>query len=152
MIKKKKKLVVEPFDDIRIIGICTRIEDYKLAWFINKILEVNLIKYEDIINEDEQPFSFYLHDGGENRNTFNLVALSNSTSKWVNFSPATDYLLVIRNFITDENLQDIVTKIKTIPDVFFSYLIDLDKNNKIDTILEDIEMHEMYLSRQAEKS
>ena len=36
-----------------------------------------------------------------------------------------------------------VEKIKAIPNVHFAYSIDLGKNSKIDTILEDIELHEM---------
>ena len=143
MVKKKRKIVVEPFDDIKIIGICTHLEDYKLAWNINKLLNINLVKYSDIINEDGLEFSFYLYDGGENCNTFNLVEIVNSEGRWVNFSPATDYLIVIRNFINDENLAKILEKIKHIEGVLFAYLIDLDINSKIDTLLEDIEMHEI---------
>ena len=143
MAKKKQKLVVEPFDDIKIMGICTHLEDYKLAWHINKLLNINLVKYSDIVNEEGLEFSFYLYDGGENCNTFNLVEISNAEGRWVSFSPATDYLVVIRNFINNENLMDILDKIKHIEGVQFAYLIDLETNTKIDTLLEDIEMHEM---------
>ena len=143
MVKKKKKIVVEPFDDIKIIGICTHLEDYKLAWNINKLLNINLVKYSDIVNEDGLEFSFYLYDGGENCNTYNLVEIANADGRWVSFSPATDYLIVIRNFINDENLAKILLKIKNIEGVQFAYLIDLEMNNKIDTLLEDIEMHEI---------
>ncbi|MCQ2308009.1 MAG: IPExxxVDY family protein [Bacteroidales bacterium] len=148
MVRKKNKIVVEPFDDIRIIGVCSHLEDYQLAWHLNKMLEINLVKYKDITNEDAQPFSFYLYNGGENSNAYNLVALSNGEAKWAKFSPATDYLVVIRNFISDENLQNIIAKIKAIPNVVFLYLIDLEKNKSIDAILEDIEMHEISLSKQ----
>ena len=143
MAKKKQKIVVEPFDDIKIIGICTHLEDYKLAWHINKLLNINLVKYSDIINEDEIGFSFYLYDGGENCNTFNLVEIANADGRWVRFNPPTDYLIVIRNFINDENLMKILDKIKHIESVQFAYLIDVETNNKIDALLEDIEMHEM---------
>ena len=143
MVKRKKKIVVEPFDDIKIIGICTHLEDFKLAWHINKLLNINLVKYSDIVNEDGFEFSFYLYDGGENCNTYNLVEISNSEGRWVNFSPATDYLIVIRNFINDENLAKLLEKIKHIEGVQFSYLVDLEINSKIDALLEDIEMHEI---------
>ena len=143
MVKKKRKLVVEPFDDIKIIGICTHLEDYKLAWNLNKLLKINLVKYSDIVNEDGNEFSFYLFDGGENCNTYNLVEIANAEARWVSFSPATDYLIVIRNFINDENLMKTLDKIKHIEGVQFAYLIDLGMNSKIDTLLEDIEMHEM---------
>lgn len=143
MVKRKKKLVVEPFDDIKIIGICTHLEDYKLAWHINKLLNINLIKYQDIVNEDGFEFSFYLYDGGENCNTYNLVEIANAEAKWVNFSPTTDYLIVIRNFIHEENLAKLLDKIKHIEGVALAYLVDLDMNSKIDALLEDIEMHEI---------
>ena len=141
--KKKTKFVVEPFDDIRIIGINTGMLDYQLAWNINKAAKLNLVKYKDLSSEDGDLFSFYLYDAGENANTFNLVALSNEESKWVSFSPQTDFLLIIRNFIKDSDYQSLLTKIKSIPKVIYAYSIDLGKNSKIDTILEDIEMHEM---------
>ena len=143
MVKKKRKIVVEPFDDIKIIGICTHLEDYKLAWHINKLLNINLVKYSDIINEDGFEFSFYLYDGGENCNTYNLVEIANAEGRWVKFNPATDYLIVIRNFINDENLMEHLEKIKKIDGVQLAYLIDLEMNTKIDALLEDIEMHEI---------
>ena len=141
--KKKTKFVVEPFDDIRIIGINTGMVDYQLAWNINKAAKLNLVKYKDICSEDENFFSFYLYDAGENSNTFNLVALSNEEGRWVSFSPQTDYLLIIRNYIKDSDFQALLSKIKSIPNVLYAYSVDLAKNAKIDTILEDIEMHEM---------
>lgn len=143
MMKKKTKFVVEPFDDIRIIGINTGMFDYQLAWNINKSLKLNLAKYKDISSDDENFFSFYLYDAGENSNTFNLVALSNEDTRWVSFSPQTDYLLIVRNYIKESDFQSILTKIKMIPKVIYAYVVDLGKNAKIDTILEDIELHEM---------
>lgn len=141
--KKKTKFVVEPFDDIRIIGINTGMYDYQLAWNINKAIKTNLAKYKNISSDGENFFSFYLYDAGENSNTFNLVALSNENTKWVSFSPQTDYLLIIRNYIKDSDFQSILNKIKSIPKVAHAYVVDLCKNSKIDTILEDIELHEM---------
>lgn len=141
--KKKTKFVVEPFDDIRIIGINTGMFDYQLAWNINKTVKINLVKYKDISSDDENFFSFYLYDAGENSNTFNLVSLSNENTKWVSFSPQTDYLLIIRNYIKESDFQAFLTKIKSIPRVIHAYVVDLGKNSKIDAILEDIELHEM---------
>ena len=143
MAKKKQKIIVEPFDDIKIIGICTHLEDYKLAWHINKLLKINLVKYSDIVNEEGIEFSFYLYDGDENCNTFNLVEIANADGRWVKFNPPTDYLIVIRNFINDENLNELLDNIKHVEGVQLAYLVDLEMNTKIDTLLEDIEMHEM---------
>ena len=113
--KKKTKFVIEPFDDIKIIGINTTMYDYQLAWNINKITKINLVKYKDISSEDDNLFSFYLYDAGENSNTFNLVALSNQETKWVSFSPQTDYLLIIRNYLKESDFLSLLQKIKSIP-------------------------------------
>lgn len=145
MVRRKNKIVVEPFDDIRIIGINSHLEDYKLAWHINNVLKINLIKYSDIINEDGQPFSFYLYDGGENSNAFNLVGLVNEEAKWIKLPLPTDYLIVIRNFITEDSYQAITSKIKQIPGVILVYNVDVEKTRKIDNLLEDIEIHEIEL-------
>ena len=59
--KKKTKFVVEPFDDIRIIGITTGMHDYQLAWNINKASKLNLVKYKDLCSEEGDLFSFYLY-------------------------------------------------------------------------------------------
>ena len=145
MAKKKQKIVVEPFDDIKIVGISTNLIDYKLAWHINKLLNINLVKYDNIINEDGMEFSYYLYDGGENCNTYNLVEIANNEGKWVSFFPPTEYLLIIRNFISDDKLESVLGMIKSVDGVNHAYLIDLEMNSKIDTILEDIEMHEIEL-------
>lgn len=139
---KKNKLVVEPFDDIIIIGIVTGLVDYQLAWNLNKVLKIDLAKYKDISSNGKDFFSFYLYDAGENSNVFNLVALSNKEKRWVSFSPQTDYLLIIRNYINDEKLQQYFSKIKSIPKVQHAYIIDLDFNTKIDSILAEVESHE----------
>lgn len=142
MAKKKTKLCIEPFDDIRIIGINTGMPDYKLAWNLNKELNINLVKYKDISPNKVDSFSFYFYDAGENSNAYNLVALSNKDKKWVFFVPQTDFLFIIRNYIGETDFQQLLNKVKIIPDIHHSYIIDLEKNKKIDVILESIEFHE----------
>lgn len=143
MVRRKKKIVVEPFDDIKIIGVCSSLEDYKLAWHINKSLNINLVKFSDIINEEGKEYSFYLYVGGENCNTFNLVNIVGSQGRWMNLPLAANYLIVIRNFIIEENLAVILDKIEHIEGVQATYLINSSKNSKINVLLEDIEIHEL---------
>lgn len=139
---KKNKLIVAPFDDIIIIGIVTGMADYQLAWNLNKSLRIDLAKYKDITSNGKDFFSFYLYNAGENDNVFNLVALSNKERKWVTFSPQTDYLFIIRNYINEEKLQQLLTMIKSVPRIQHAYIIDLEYNTKIDSILADVEDHE----------
>lgn len=151
MAKKKNKLVIEPFDDIRIIGISTAMLDYQLAWNINKLLKIDLVKYKSISPNNEDFFSFYFYDSGENSNAYNLVALSYGGREWVSFKPKTDYLFIVRNYINDNDFQQYLNKIKSILKVNHAYVIDLELNNKIDIILEDIEFHEMRIMDEINK-
>jgi hypothetical protein len=148
MVKRKNKLVIEPFDDIKIIGINTSMPDYQLAHFLNKNLKIDLVKYKSITKNGENFYSFYRYDAGENSNTFNLVGLISGNKEWVSFKPKTEFLLIIRNYIKESTYQLFLTKIKSIPQVFHAYNIDLDYNKKIDIILEDIEFHEMEIANE----
>ena len=112
MVKRKNKLIVEPFDDIRVIGINTSMMDYQLAWNLNKVLKIDLAKYKSVTFNEEDFFSYYLYDAGENANTFNLVSLVSTEGKeWVSFKPKTDYLFIIRNYIKDTDLLHIIAVI-----------------------------------------
>ena len=154
MVKKKNKLVVLPFDDLWIIGINTVVEDYKLAWSLNRNLGFDFVKYENICpNDDTEQFSFYLYSLGGNSNylsnindnakCFTLVALTSYNGKeWVAFKPKTDYLLILRNVSDESYFQSILSKVKLIPQIQYAYAVDLALNSKIDLILEDIEFHE----------
>lgn len=45
---KKAKLHVEPTFDFELLGIVSPIRDYRMAWLINKELELNLVKADDL--------------------------------------------------------------------------------------------------------
>ena len=45
---KKSKLHVEPTFDFELLGIVSPIRDYRMAWLVNKELELNLVKADDL--------------------------------------------------------------------------------------------------------
>ncbi len=45
---KKTKLFVEPDFDFELLGLVSPVKDYKMAWLINRELDLNLVKSEDI--------------------------------------------------------------------------------------------------------
>lgn len=45
---KKTKLFVEPIFDFELLGLVSPVKDYKMAWLINRELDLNLIKSDDI--------------------------------------------------------------------------------------------------------
>lgn len=140
----KVRLDMNPFDDIIVVGINTAVMDYRLASFLNKTLHFEFAKCDNLIDEDGDEYSFYLYTKGENSNTFDLVSImSNEGKEWVSFKPKTDYFLIIRGFMREDNFTQILNKIKSIPEVFHAYLVDTSSNKKIYHFLEDIENHEI---------
>jgi len=139
---KKNKLVIAPFDDIHIIGINSPLADYKLAYFFNESLRFSFIRLKEVLLDDVLPYAFFYYNAGENRNTYNLVSLKHKDHRCVKLNPHIDYLLIIRNPITPERLDQVIKNIRGIQDVVHAYAMDLSRTPAIDVLLERIEMHE----------
>lgn len=157
------KLDLGEFDEIdyHLIAIHTSLEDYRLAYFINQNLPINLSKSKDEIQinikEGETNFSRFYYYDSENAISWNLIQNKNEVSQQKKdadqnlFSDLTqgiatkvyllpefkkaDFFLKIEN--TDNTIE--VSKIKTILNTIDSistvYTVDIDqirsKNNLI---------------------
>ena len=139
---RKNKLTVAPFDDIHLIGINSTLVDYKLAYHFNNTLKFNFIRLEEALLDTELPYAFFYYNAGENNNAYNLVAIRNKEHVCVKLNPQIDYLLVVRNHITEGKLSQLVKNIRSLTGVTYAYLMDLSKTPALELILERIEMHE----------
>jgi hypothetical protein len=45
---KKTKLLVEPDFDFELLGLVSPVKDYKMAWLINRDLNLDLVRSEDV--------------------------------------------------------------------------------------------------------
>ena len=45
---KKAKLQIEHTYDFELLGLVSPVKDYKMAWLINRDLDLNLVKFEDL--------------------------------------------------------------------------------------------------------
>jgi len=64
---KKISFVYDLTDEYRTVGICSHLKDYKLCWNLNKVLNYNLIRFDDFVPEgkkttDERYTFFYFYD------------------------------------------------------------------------------------------
>lgn len=68
---KKSKLVIDYEFDFSLWGIITSARGYKLAWDINRLLGIRLVKQPDLVvgfrNNEEKGFSFYAYQTTLNR-------------------------------------------------------------------------------------
>lgn len=46
---KKSKLVFEPSFDFELLGLVSPVKDYKMAWLINKVMDLNLVRDNDFL-------------------------------------------------------------------------------------------------------
>jgi hypothetical protein len=60
---KKTKLVIDYEFDFDLLGLISSAKGYKLAWDINQVLGIQLVKQPDLVvgfkNNEEKSFSFY---------------------------------------------------------------------------------------------
>jgi hypothetical protein len=156
------KLDLDEFDEIdyHLIAIHTTLEDYRLAYFINQHLPINLSKSKEEIlisvKQGETQFSRFYFDDEDNFITWNLIQNKNEVigQKEITnqdlFSNSSlevatkvfllpelkkvDYFLKIES---DDDLEivDIVKKLKTIKSLSTVYVVETEtiksKNNLI---------------------
>jgi hypothetical protein len=150
------KLDLGEFDEIdyHLIAIHTSLEDYRLAYFINQKLPINLGKNKNEIQinikEGETKFSrFYYHDikkgiswnliqnkneviqiknNKRQINLFSNISMEVSTKVYLlpEFKKA-DYFLKIENLADDLNVTSIQTILNTIDSISTAYTVETNK-------------------------
>ena len=157
------KLQIDDFDEIEynLIAIHTSLEDFRLAYFINKMLPINLSKSKNEvqinIKEGETHFSKFSFDDQENDIYWNLIQNKNEVTREKKdnnlnlFANTTlniatkvyllpefkkvDYFLKIDNAEENIDLEKITSLLNTIERISTVYLIYINiiknKNNLI---------------------
>lgn len=149
------RLDLDEFDqiDYYLMAIHTSLEDYRLAYFINKILPINLSKSKNEIHaqtkEGQTNFSRFYYYDTDKALSWNLIQNKNeiisvSTNDFQNlFSNETsevsttihllpefkkvDFFLKIDNSEEAINFSEIQCKLKTIESIVAVYAIDTNK-------------------------
>lgn len=146
------KLLVNDFDDETyiLIAVHCRLEDYRLAYFINQYLTINLSrKPQDLdLNYTASSYSVYEWNNKSDYMTWNLIAntckkeeeslyssgalfsTSDKVIKTYNLITElkqVDYFIKISGEIQNINQKLILGKLQAIPQIITSYTVDLTK-------------------------
>mgnify|MGYP000959654648 CR=1 FL=1 len=149
------KLDLGEFDEIDydLIAIHTSLEDYRLAFFINQKLPINLSKSENEIQinikEGETKFSRFSYQDIEKTISWNLIQNRNEVIQQkneksqnlfsnINMEVSTkvyllpefkkvDYFLKIENMEDDGNVIEIQALLNTIENVSMAYFVETNK-------------------------
>ena len=133
---KKNRLDFDlEYDDFELIGIVSSVKEYKLAWIINKALNVKLVKEQDII------FSF-LNDAKINISSFiykmeygNFRFLKNRASEFINIKlpfllpelKQYDYLIKLEQISYAFPADSVINALKSVSQVLFIQKLSVNK-------------------------
>jgi replicative DNA helicase len=153
------KLTIDDFysSDFELIAIHTSLEDYKLAFNINKTLELSLSKSQKEIsiksNEEIGFFSWFCYDDSKHDLGWNLLAnkttvaseqlnvgLFNETAFAVQMHlipelKKADYLLKIENLDHRFDTKKVIRKISEINQISTTYIVDIENIKSINNLI-----------------
>ena len=137
----KKKLEVEIEDDASVIGIVTSLKDYKLAWKINQVFEIELTLVSDLeINltkSTKAVFSNYCYQIEFNK--IDLVKNKSIDGEKVEYVakelPQIDFFFMIEGEGRFIKLAEIVKKLQSINEISFVQIIDTTKLKSKDNFI-----------------
>ncbi len=133
----------------RVFGINTTFKDFKLAHFLNKELDIELKRMDDLKMDEPHntPYSFYYFDQGENANVLNLIQNHSGGMRLLAGKPPFDFLFVIHNSIFEDRLNQMISKIRAINGIVSIFELTESGYKELPHILECVEVHEFVILR-----
>jgi hypothetical protein len=145
--KKKISFVYDLTNEYCVFGICSHMKDYKLCWNLNKVLNIDLSKYEDFSSSEKksasEKFSFFYYNDQNYRN--NIFLLSNKKNNITLFEkiPDADYLLMIKGQISAKKTDGLISALKKTSNILTVFIVNMEKIKEMNNFLTEIELHQM---------
>ncbi len=109
--QKKIRLRLDDFDDdlnVEIIGICSPVQDFRLAWFVNNTLGINLYRkekdFKKTIKKKECQFPWFECFDEDTKTYFFLIKNKVQGEMLIPSKPLIDYFL----FLYENTILDII--------------------------------------------
>ena len=128
---KKSKLVIDYEFDFGLWGITRAARGYKLAWEINQLLGIRLVKQPDLVvgfkNNEEKCFSFYAYETALNRlKLFKNRPSDLDAGKYFLIPEIPHFDFIILAAMEEKHTHELVHQIRSIPAVELVAPIPLD--------------------------
>jgi len=124
------KLVLDlEFDfDFSLFGISSHVANYRIAWGMNKLFEIDLERVDDIdLSFDSNKkgnFSLYKFDDEESYTTFHLLSNRCDTGYLIPELKQIDYFIQYWGPMSDKELSSFNDELREIPSVLAAIQID----------------------------
>lgn len=140
MILNRKFLKFEIDFDFVLIAITTSLKDYRVCYLINKSLNFNFIRTNDLavdIYQGAEPvlFSLFHYQWETTETDFYFIGNKGSDGYLVPEIKSADYFLMIRNYIDDDDLENMISAINKIPEIVAAVKIDPKKIKSRENLL-----------------
>ncbi|WP_223818063.1 MULTISPECIES: IPExxxVDY family protein [Mucilaginibacter] len=140
MILNRKFLKFEIDFDFVLIAITTSLKDYRVCFLINKYLNFNFVKNDDLEVDiypgaDPVLFSLYRYSWETTETDFFFIGNKGSDGYLVPEIKSADYFLMIRNYIDDNELDTIISSLNKIPEIVAAVKIDPKKIKSRENLL-----------------
>jgi glycosyltransferase involved in cell wall biosynthesis len=139
-ILNRKFLKFEIDLDFVLIAVTTSLKDYRICYLINKYLNLNFIKTDDLA-VDIHPgapsvyFSLYEYHWEVSETDFFFISNKGSDGYLIPEMKKADYFLMIKNYIDDKDLDDLISALNKIPEIVAAVKIDPKKIKSRENLL-----------------
>jgi len=136
----KKFLKFEIDLDFVLIAVTTSLKDYRICYLINKCLSFNFVKINDL-EVDFHPgagpsyFSLYTYNWEASETDFFFIANKGTDGYLIPEMKKADYFLMIKNYIDDKDLENIISSLNRIPEIVAAVKIDPKKIKSRENLL-----------------
>ncbi|MDB5005607.1 MAG: IPExxxVDY family protein [Mucilaginibacter sp.] len=139
-ILNKKFLKFEIDLDFVLIAITTSLKDYRVCYLINKYLNFFFVKTDDLavdIYPATAPvyFSLYTYNWEASETDFFFIANKGTDGYLIPEMKKADYFLMIKNYIDDNDLENLISAINKIPEIVAAVKIDPKKIKSRENLL-----------------
>jgi hypothetical protein len=140
MILNRKILKFEIDLDFVLIAVTTPLKDYRICYLINRYLNFNFLKTADLaieIHPNPEPvyFSMFTYHWEASDTDFYFIANKGSDGYLIPEMRKTDYFLMIRNYIDDDDLDKLVSSLNRIAEIVAAVKIDPKKIKSRENLL-----------------
>ncbi len=140
---KKLTLDINLFEGIEMLGLVTHFKDYRLAYYINDAMGIQLKRYADFqLAGKNGQYSWYYFTEGGNYHNITMIGNNHQAGKLITDYKA-DYLFLIKNIFDEDQVAEFISKLRKIVDLSLVFQMQLAKVKNIDILLEALEMHEL---------
>ena len=129
--KKLDYNFIKDKDEYYLIGVVSPCKEYKLAWNINKVFNISMIKKKNqiikLVNDQNIEMSYLIYKNNKKyiRLIFNKLKKRQVKSHFIPSLPNFDYLIQFSKSFFDENPEIIINKLKSNNLIQFANFVDI---------------------------